>query len=95
MPKYTRNKIKENKKKVDTYTPTGTIAPEDMPKVGDIWKLTTQYGISTLCYHYLLLDSDSFGDARSSLTFDMLELETGERMWMFMNFELDDWHRIE
>ena len=93
MGKWPKNKIK--KRLEGPYSSIFNISEKDMPHVGDIWKLTTQYGISTVCYHYLLLDSDSFGDARSSLTFDMLELETGERMWMFMNFELDDWHRIE
>lgn len=96
MSKYTRNKIKEEKKKADIYTPPGVIPAEDMPQIGDLWKLTTFYGTEgTVIYHYLIVDHqyDDF-DQPYDLSFHMLELETGEKLFLYMNFELDDWRKV-
>jgi len=91
MPKYTRNKIKEEKKKKDIYTPSGTISPEDMPQVGDIWCLK----FHEYEYHYLLVEHqyDPF-DEPYDLSFNMLELQTGQRFFLYMNFQLDDWRKV-
>ena len=68
---------------------------EDKPQVGDIWQLVTPYGDEYKTFYYLLIESAadeffSYGD----LTFDVIQLESGEITRVFFNFELDDWRKL-
>lgn len=101
MPKYPRKKKVEKPpntpkkvRKVEPWQPR----EEDMPHVGEIWKrFTYMENNQPVAHHYLLLQhiNYSFGDSDSALAFDMLVLETGETICLYMNFELDDWSRVE
>ena len=76
--------------------PTPWKMPEaDLPKVGDIWKLDFPYGDEYKEVHYLLIAqaNDEFLPSGNN-TFDMLILENGETLRLYMNFELDDWQFV-
>ena len=68
---------------------------DDQPQVGDIWQLVTPYGDEYKTFTYLLLEksSDEFFRA-SDGTFEMLQLENGENIRLYMNFDLDDWRKL-
>ena len=78
--------------------PPYKIREEDLPKVGDIWRLTISYADRVRTAHYLLMElllRDEMIMQDDRQTFLMLELETGEQLAQYMNLELDDWHKIE
>ena len=101
MPKHPRNHPRKTKppntpKKVrNDAVQRGRIPDEDKPQVGDIWKITYPHGDEYKAVYYLLTAEarDEFFRAGDG-TFDMLHLESGETIRMYMNFELDEWQFV-
>lgn len=58
---------------------------DDEPKVGDIWRREETPRV----WNYYLLTEQVRED--DTCTFVMLNMNTGERGQLYMNFDLDDW----
>ena len=101
MPKYPRNhplkKKPPNTPKKHRIEQPWKIREEDMPHVGEIWRIRMFTADGSLDYHYLLLEphiipgwSDYDG-----LGWTTICLENGLVLDFYMNLQLDDWTRIE
>ena len=95
MPKHPRKKVIQKPKKEKIREPW-KIAEADMPHTGDIWRHRGYYASSSepLDYHYLLLEPYMV-DEWDGLSWTSLCLENGLLVDFWMNFELDDWSRVE
>ena len=62
-----------------------------IPKVGDIWELTTLWDKT----RFLIIKELHEEVIRSSYgVFDVLELESGTTKHLQMNLDLDDWEKV-
>ncbi len=72
------------------------------PQVGEIWRMSAPVvgavqpmapvrNITMRATHFLLLE----GWQEYEYTFRMLCLETGQHIALYMNFDLDNWEKVE
>lgn len=101
MPKHPRNHPRKQKPpntpKKKKEQRGWEILEEDMPGVGEIWRNRMITLDGYLEYHYLLLEPYIVHgwSENDGLSWTTLCLEAGIVLSFLMNFQLDDWTRIE
>ena len=101
MPKHPRNhpikKKPPNTPKKKMEEKAWEFREEDMPHVGEIWRMRQMCTDGYIDWHYLLLEPHilpGWVDNNDGLSWTTLCLENGLVLDFWFNFELDDWTRV-